>query len=123
MTEPKRYYQGDEVLHLTVDQLKEITKTAVTEAVTEVIKDHPAVCPIPKEAWPEVPHIIGVVKGLGGNNVGLGAEEMRQNHLWTKKVRERLDRVSNKITNWLIVAVLSGILILLGLGVKGYMKQ
>jgi len=64
------------------------------------------------------PHIFGVLKDVGGGDIGSGVEELRETYRYVKRLRKLNDNIGDYITKSVIVILLSGLLAALWAGFK-----
>ncbi|WP_319406189.1 hypothetical protein [uncultured Desulfosarcina sp.] len=107
---------------LTEDDKKSIGEV-VSQALAAGLKNNNCLCHLPSDAQTEVPHLMGMVRDLGGGDYARGIEVMRQNNRALKRFISRVDKMGQGIA-WLIVASgVGGGIWLLKEGVKAAFKS
>jgi hypothetical protein len=93
----------------------------INSAVEEALARHTINCPIPADAKAEIGHLIGVVKDMGGGNVGKGAEEVRSNAKFVRMLRERSHSAADKILMIVLSLIVTGGAFATWVGIKHYL--
>lgn len=75
-------------------------------------------CGISAETQQEMGHFFGRVKDLGNGNLNIGIERFSKAVSLMAKVRGTGERIGGQVAVWLSIAVIGGLLTIIGLGIR-----
>lgn len=95
----------------------EFLRNLVNNAVTDRMQDH---CRfrLTDEQVEQFSHLVGMIADIGQQDLGQGIEVMRENQKFLKDLRKRGSVISGALTVALALAILSGVLSALWLGLQ-----
>ena len=103
--------------------LEKLISRVVKDVVRGELSKHQCRFNISKEDAKHAGHFIGMVKDLGGGNLSKGTERMRDNNKVMAWQRKQADRIGAVVFNVLIVSAVGGVITLIVLGFKDYIKK
>lgn len=94
--------------------LTEIVHCAVTRAMSTY--QHECVLDLNPQELEAAQSLIDVVKSAGHGNVTVGVEEIRDNHVFTTRLRKKLDNMGDAVTSCVLKVVMTVLLTATGIG-------
>lgn len=80
-------------------------------------------CPLSEETLGETTHFFGMIKDIGSGNLNGGVEEVRKNHSFVKRVRDKSDKFSTYVFMIFLASISGGVLKALWDGFKKMASQ
>jgi hypothetical protein len=101
---------------------RSIAREMVIEAITEGIRVHCRM-PIDTHEAQQMRVIFDGLRVLGVGDVAAGIGVVMDNHHYVQENRTRFSRMAERIGSWVIIFVLSGVGLLLSLGIRSWLKS
>jgi len=99
------FFQDEDGKVITKSQLEELISGLVKKAYSDHCR-----FPVSDDQAKEASHIFGMVTDVGDGDLSKGVEEMRKNHNYVKKLRDKGDKFSTYFFMIIIAALTGGVL-------------
>lgn len=109
----------DDGTTLTVAELKLLIQTSVNDAVSK----HVCRIKAPDSVIAEIPDMMNAIKHIGDGDISKGIMLIQDDHRFMTSLRCNVDKLAFKIANFMILALVGGLLSALYVGVKHYLKM
>jgi len=105
-------------MEITPDELARIVEDSVRRALNDQVIT--CSCGLSEDARKEMPHFLGAIKDLGGDNYSAGIEEFRESVKFINKVKRTSMKVTTAIIVSIALSIIGGIGFLISSGIKAF---